>query len=103
AWAVADGRRVSVDTPPRLHKTKEHDIDLVVREKIRFRDVDLTTLREALRWGRGSVALASGGNLVQLSAGGSCPTCGFSVGELDPRYFSFNTKQGQCERCEGTG
>jgi excinuclease ABC subunit A len=33
----------------------------------------------------------------------ACPTCGFSVPELDPRWFSFGTKQGRCELCEGHG
>src|ERR1044071_203908 len=33
----------------------------------------------------------------------TCPTCKVAVPELDPRWFSFNTKQGRCEACEGAG
>jgi len=101
--AIADGRRVLVDTPPRLAKTREHDIDLVLRERVSFRDLDLDTLRQALRWGRGQLALSRADERVEFSVGGACPSCGFSIGEIDPRYFSFNTKQGQCPHCEGTG
>jgi len=101
--AIADGRRVLVDSPPRLAKSREHDIDLVVSEGVAFRLLDLDTLRLGLRWGRGNVALARGEERIALSVGGACPSCGFSVGEIDPRYFSFNTKQGQCPTCEGTG
>ena len=38
-----------------------------------------------------------------LSTERSCPRCGTAVPELDPRWFSFNTEQGRCEACEGTG
>jgi excinuclease ABC subunit A len=33
----------------------------------------------------------------------ACPRCGFSLPDLDPRFFSFATRQGQCETCEGSG
>src|SRR5277367_5419483 len=38
-----------------------------------------------------------------LSTDRSCPRCAAGVPELDPRWFSFNTKQGRCDACEGTG
>jgi excinuclease ABC subunit A len=38
-----------------------------------------------------------------LSTARACPDCGTGVPDLDPRWFSFNTKQGRCEACEGTG
>src|SRR5690606_30055458 len=59
--------------------------------------------REALRWGRGSVRLTAPGRDKVLSTGGVCHECGFSIGEMDPRFFSFNTVQGRCPTCEGTG
>lgn len=102
-WAVADGHRVSTATPPRLAKTKEHDIDLVLSSDVRFRDLTLDQLRAALRWGKGEISLKTEEGSKTLSLGGSCPVCGISVGELDPRHFSFNTQQGQCPTCEGTG
>jgi excinuclease ABC subunit A len=103
AWAVADGKRVSTESPPKLAKSKEHDIDVVLLSDVAFRAVSLDQLREALRWGRGSVGLRGDFGEAVLSTGGLCPTCGFSIGEIDPRLFSFNTVQGQCPTCEGTG
>jgi len=38
-----------------------------------------------------------------LSTARACPQCGTGLPEIDPRWFSFNTKQGQCDACEGTG
>lgn len=102
-WAVADNVRVSTDNPPRLAKSREHDIDLVFGEDVRFASLTEEELRVALRWGRGTVRLVGPGGEQLLSAGGACPVCGFSMGEMDPRYFSFNTVQGQCSVCEGTG
>lgn len=103
SWAVADGKRVSTDAPPKLAKTKEHDIDVVLLSDVNFREVTLDQVRAALRWGRGSIGLHGDFGEAILSTGGVCPTCGFSVGEIDPRLFSFNTVQGQCPACEGTG
>jgi excinuclease ABC subunit A len=101
--AVADGKIVSTSEPPRLARTKEHTISLVLGSKVKWSDVSREQLQTALGWGKGSVILASKSEERLLSARGSCPECGFSVNEVDPRYFSFNTKQGQCEECEGTG
>lgn len=102
-YAVADAKRVSCDDPPRLAKTKEHDISIVIRDAVLLSDITLEELREAVRWGRGTAYIESGGKEILLSTGGVCSECGFSIGEIDPRYFSFNTIQGQCARCEGTG
>lgn len=102
-WAVADGKKVSTDSPPRLTKSKDHDIDIILAENLPFRDVSLDQLKQALRWGRGAVALGIGTSVKTLSTGSICTECGFSVGEMDPRFFSFNTVQGQCPTCEGTG
>ncbi|HXS18284.1 MAG TPA: excinuclease ABC subunit A, partial [Polyangiaceae bacterium] len=107
SFAVADGKMIATEAPPKLAKTKEHDIDLVICESERFAHIKLEQLNSALRWGRGSVKLVakkSGQEQVEeLSLGGTCPHCDFSIGEMDPRFFSFNTSQGQCPRCEGTG
>ncbi len=100
--AVVDGALVSTDAPPRLRKAKEHDIDLVLwtgRASLLPRE----PFEQALRWGKGLVRLVSEGQETLLSAAHSCPLCGLAVPELDPRFFSFNTKQGACEACAGTG
>ncbi len=102
--AVADGQRVHTESPPKLAKTKEHDIDLVLAEGLSAKDIERPLFDRALTWGKGSVKLVDArGQASELSLSGGCPKCGFSVGEIDPRFFSFNTKQGQCELCEGLG
>src|SRR5262249_19345691 len=64
----------------------------------------------ALARGNGTLRVAPGAATAKpgpreetLSTARSCPRCGTGVPDLDPRWFSFNTKQGQCEECEGTG
>ncbi len=105
--ARVDGAWVAIDPPPRLAKTKEHTIDLVVYEGARSA-LDRPTFDRALGMGRGSVRVASGRALareaeVVHSTTRACPRCGTGVPEVDPRWFSFNTKQGRCDACDGTG
>jgi excinuclease ABC subunit A len=101
--AYADGKEVSTDKPPALARTREHDIDLVVF-KGRLSALPREAFERALTWGHGALKVrdAAGGETL-LSTERTCPTCGEAVPELDPRWFSFNTRQGRCEACEGTG
>jgi excinuclease ABC subunit A len=102
--AICDGELVSTDDPPRLVRSRQHSIDLVIASDVVARRIGRDAVEQALRWGAGTLKLRlpAGGERV-LSAGGACPECGFSAPELDPRWFSFNTAQGRCERCAGTG
>jgi excinuclease ABC subunit A len=107
--ARVDGAIVGIDPPPRLAKTKEHTIDHIVHygKLSAFGRADFD---RALAWGNGALRVADGTPAAKAGAGEqvlsterSCPKCGTGVPELDPRWFSFNTKQGQCEACAGTG
>ncbi|MEB2311810.1 MAG: excinuclease ABC subunit UvrA [Sorangiineae bacterium] len=98
--AIVDGERVSTDEPPRLARSREHDIDLVMVDNAR---VEREVFDRALAWGNGAVKVVRGGRVELFSTRSACPTCGLSVPELDPRFFSFNTKQGKCARCDGEG
>ncbi|AUX21811.1 excinuclease ABC subunit A [Sorangium cellulosum] len=101
--ALADGEPCATDSPPRLDKRREHSIDLVMYEG-RMDGLDRALFDRALAFGRGAVKLVGGrGGEQLLSTTRTCPRCGVGVPELDPRWFSFNTKQGRCEACEGTG
>ncbi|HEX3770230.1 MAG TPA: excinuclease ABC subunit UvrA [Polyangiaceae bacterium] len=107
--ARVDGAIVPIDPPPKLAKTKEHTVDLIVYFG-KLAELDRATFDRALTWGGGAVRVADGppkaviGLSEQiLSTDRSCPSCGTGVPELEPRWFSFNTKQGQCEACLGTG
>ena len=107
--ARVDGAIVPVDPPPALDKGKEHTVDLIV-----FFGSGKGLARPAfdayLALGRGALKVAEGKPSAKARAGESflsttraCGACGEGVPELDPRWFSFNTAQGRCESCEGTG
>ena len=66
--------------------------------------LDPKRVSQALRWAGGTVKLrAADGTEKRFSTTSACPVCGFSVPELDPRWFSFNTAQGKCPTCDGDG
>jgi excinuclease ABC subunit A len=107
--ARVDGAILGVDPPPRLAKTKEHTIDLIVHYG-KLSALSRPDFDRALAWGNGALRVADGTPSARPSATEqvvsterACPKCGTGVPELDPRWFSFNTKQGQCEACAGTG
>jgi excinuclease ABC subunit A len=107
--ARVDGAIVAVDPPPKLTKAKEHTIDLIVYYGP-LAKLDRATFDRALVWGAGAVRVGPGAPTAKpasgeemLSTSRACTGCGTGIPELDPRWFSFNTKQGQCEDCEGTG
>ncbi|MBX3183314.1 MAG: excinuclease ABC subunit UvrA [Polyangiaceae bacterium] len=106
--AYADGKLCHTDKPPRLAKTREHSIDVVIAQELTGRSLTDELLRQALRFGHGALKLAfdseaDGVEPLLLSERAACPRCQFAVPELDPRFFSFNTQQGRCPRCEGEG
>jgi excinuclease ABC subunit A len=101
--AYADGKLVSNDDPPRLARSQEHTIDLLILADVEAKTISDADFARALRWGNGAIKLRVGGKETLHSTLSACPKCGFSVPELDPRWFSFATKQGRCETCEGEG
>ncbi|HEY3500931.1 MAG TPA: excinuclease ABC subunit UvrA, partial [Polyangiaceae bacterium] len=104
AQAFCDGALVSTDSPPRLAKSAEHTIDLVIGDFAETSSFAFAAIESALSWGEGELKLRTESGSEQLfSTTSACPRCGFSIPELDPRWFSFNTKQGRCEHCEGAG
>ena len=104
AQALCDGERVSTDQPPKLARNQEHDIDLVISRDCRSDQVTPESIKLALRYGQGEVKLLHAkGKVTLLSSARACPVCGLSVPELDPRWFSFATRQGRCGACEGHG
>ncbi len=107
--ARVDGTILAIDPPPRLAKTKEHTIDLITYYGP-VASLDRDTFDRTLAWGAGALRVGDGAPTAKtggaeqvLSTARACPKCGTGVPELDPRWFSFNTKQGQCEACQGTG
>lgn len=102
-----DGQTYDLEEVPELDKNKQHDINvvvdrIVVKEGVRFRLFD--SFEAALRLSDGfAVADVIGGEAIPFSEQYACPICGFTVGELEPRLFSFNAPLGACPTCEGLG
>lgn len=102
-----DGELYDIEETPELEKNKKHQIDividrLVIKEGIRPRLAD--SLEAALRMADGyAVCDLIDGEEILFSEHYSCPHCGFTVGELEPRLFSFNAPYGACEECTGLG
>ena len=102
-----DGETYDVSEAPELEKNKKHDIAIVidrivVKEGIRSRLFD--SFEAALRLAEGyAIVGVIGQEEMLFSEHYACPYCGFTVGELEPRLFSFNAPFGACPDCDGLG
>ncbi|WP_139892199.1 excinuclease ABC subunit UvrA [Bacillus sp. D386] len=102
-----NGEMYDLDDDIRLDKNKKHTIEVVidrvvVKEGINARLAD--SLESALRLGDGKVIIdVIGEEELLFSEHHACPYCGFSIGELEPRMFSFNSPFGACPTCDGLG
>src|SRR3989442_5909211 len=90
---------------PALDKQKWHNIEIVV-DRIKASKEEKSRLFEsvqnALKAGKGSV-LISGTDERIFSQNNACSYCGITIGELEPRTFSFNSPFGACKTCHGLG
>ncbi|WP_226676260.1 excinuclease ABC subunit UvrA [Rossellomorea aquimaris] len=90
-----------------LEKNKKHSIEviidrIVVKEGVAARLSD--SLETALRLADGQVIIdVIGEEELLFSEHHACPYCGFSISELEPRMFSFNSPYGACVSCDGLG
>ncbi|MDV5976265.1 UNVERIFIED_CONTAM: excinuclease ABC subunit UvrA [Streptococcus canis] len=102
-----DGDIFDVTEVPELSKSKMHNIEVVIdrlvnKDGIRSRLFD--SIEAALRLGDGYLVIDTmDGNELLFSEHYSCPVCGFTVPELEPRLFSFNAPFGSCPTCDGLG
>lgn len=102
-----DGEIVDVNEVPELDKNKNHTIEVVV-DRLVVKDGIETRLADSIET---SLELAEGnltvdvidGDELKFSENHTCPICGFSIGELEPRMFSFNSPFGACPTCDGLG
>ncbi len=100
-----DGTVVPLEPLPELDRYVEHDVDVVVARLAGGRGGERLTkpVADALRLGGGVVvAIADGGEHV-FSERLFCGPCGLGYEVLDPRLFSFNSRQGACRTCQGLG
>ena len=102
-----DGEMLDLGDEIELDKNKKHSIEvvvdrIVVKDGVAARVAD--SLESALRLGEGNVIVdVMGEGELLFSENHACPHCGFSIGELEPRMFSFNSPFGACPECDGLG
>ncbi|GAE44871.1 excinuclease ABC subunit A [Mesobacillus boroniphilus JCM 21738] len=95
-----DGEMHDLGDEIELEKNKKHSVEvvidrIVVKEGIAARLAD--SLEAALKLGEGNVLIdVIGEEELMFSENHACPICGFSIGELEPRMFSFNSPFGAC-------
>lgn len=102
-----DGELRDLDDHIELDKNKKHNIEvvvdrIVVKEGIEVRLSDSLETALKLADGRVIVDVMEHEELL-FSEHHACPICGFSIGELEPRMFSFNSPFGACPECDGLG
>jgi excinuclease ABC subunit A len=102
-----DGEMMELSEEIKLEKNKKHTIEVVV-DRIVVKPGVETRLSDSLETAAG---LSGGEVLIDISSGEellfsqnlACPECGFSLDELSPRMFSFNSPYGACPSCDGLG
>ena len=104
-----DGEVHDLASPPKLNRRKNHEIGLVV-DRLAARESDRRRLHDsietALRAADGLVEVVRhgrGAKSVLFSEQYACAKCGYSLAELEPRQFSFNSPYGACADCGGLG
>jgi excinuclease ABC subunit A len=116
-----NGTVYELDEVPKLAKYKKHTIEVVVDRLVIRRASDdgdegdgdrsrlLDSVETALKLGGGIINVATvptddtPAQELTFSEHLACPKCGFSMGEIEPRNFSFNSPQGACPACTGLG
>jgi len=100
-----DGARMPLEPIPSLARHREHDIEVLVHARGQLSASDeewIRRVRKALALGNGSLILAGNEETV-LSQHLYCHDCQRGLAPLDPRLFSFNSRQGWCPACTGIG
>ncbi|HBR69823.1 MAG TPA: excinuclease ABC subunit A, partial [Rhodospirillaceae bacterium] len=103
-----DGTLYEIDEVPALDKKLKHDIEvvvdrLVIRDDLGNRLAD--SVETALKLADGLVIAenADSGEKTLFSEKFACPVSGFTIPEIEPRLFSFNSPHGACPSCDGLG
>ncbi|WP_017444123.1 excinuclease ABC subunit UvrA [Gayadomonas joobiniege] len=108
--ARVDGEICDLSDPPTLELHKKHTIEAVV-DRFKVRKDLQTRLAEsfetALELSNGVAVIAymddDNADEIVFSANFSCTQCGYSMQEVEPRLFSFNSPSGACATCDGLG
>ncbi|SVC17675.1 uncharacterized protein METZ01_LOCUS270529, partial [marine metagenome] len=109
-----NGIVVDIDDTPKLNKNKKHTIEAVIDrlqipDKAKKNEDLILRLSESVENGLGvgegiiKAIDIDQGKEITFSSKMACPTCGYSIPELEPRLFTFNNPSGACPECEGLG
>ncbi len=106
--AKIDGELVRIEDAPALDKKFKHDIDVVVdrvvvREGLETRLADSFETALRLSDGLAITENADTSERILFSQKFACPVSGFTISEIEPRLFSFNSPHGACPACDGLG
>jgi excinuclease ABC subunit A len=103
-----DGKLYELDEAPKLNKKLKHDIELVVDRLVLAPGLEqrlAESIETALNHSDGLLIVenADSGEQLTLSSKFACPVSGFTIEEIEPRLFSFNSPHGACPACDGLG
>jgi excinuclease ABC subunit A len=103
-----DGTLYEIGEVPALNRKIKHEIEavvdrIVVRDGIQARLADSFETALAMADGVVYAEPADGGERTVFSSRFACPVSGFSIEEIEPRLFSFNSPHGACPACDGLG
>ena len=102
------GQLVEAQDLPDLKRQEKHDLDVVI-DRLKVRPDAQQRLAESLETamhladGRALVIEVDSGTEHLFNARFACPLCSYTIAELEPRLFSFNSPQGACPSCDGLG
>jgi excinuclease ABC subunit A len=101
-----NGEQYELDQEINLNKNKRHNIDVVI-DRLIVKDASRSRLYDSIeiasKLGEGRVKTMIDGEEKIFSENFSCPVCGFTIPDLEPRLFSFNAPSGACHACNGLG
>ena len=105
--AIIDNEEHELSEEIKLEKNKKHFIEviidrLIIKDDIRSRLYESIELASKLSKGKVVIDVI-GGDKIVMSENYACPECDFSLPELEPRLFSFNSPYGACDECNGLG
>lgn len=101
-----DGIIYTLDEQISLDKNKKHDIAVIVDRLVLKSDIKprlFESVETAVKLGEGICLVEVDGKKELFSTLFACPTCGWTLGEITPRLFSFNSPIGACPNCTGIG
>ena len=104
---IVDGSLYDLEEEITLDKNKKHDISIVIDRLVVKKGIERRlndSIEAVMKLAEGIMVVdVIGGKPLNMSSSFSCPDCGISIDEIEPRSFSFNNPFGACPACFGLG